>query len=183
MQNTFNKINKAIVFNSLSSARTLFNLYNQEKIRIEKEKENIEKQQLINEEETKRKIEETTEIKENKKNKRKHFSSDINLINKNYYNSSKLNEKNHNVSINETGDLMVNKKKKRGIEQLFKPLVNQIIETEFIAKIEILTQENEFLKDEKTKLKEQIIQHKELLTVKDSEIMKLKSKLNVIIIS
>ena len=185
IKKTFIEMAKINFLQKLNSAKNIFNTFIQEKLR--NEKENKKKQQINAED---RLISEENENKENKKEKAKKLKSETSLSQikkKHHYsvsNHPKLEENTHNISSNEFQDLIVNmkKKKKRGIEELFtqnEPQSNQIIETEFIAKIEILTQENDFLKEEKMKLREQIILHKETINKKDQEILKLRSRLNV----
>jgi len=55
----------------------------------------------------------------------------------------------------------------------------QIKESEFIAKIEVLSEEKFFLKNENLNLKEQIKQLKEVIVTKDNEIAKIKSNVFV----
>lgn len=93
--------------------------------------------------------------------------------------TTNLNESNSSINKNkDLLDLLTNikcKKSKGRIDDLFKiqnePVVNQILSTEYIAKIEILTEENYSLKEEKIMLKEH-------LSIKEQEIVKLRRKLN-----
>ena len=194
MKKTFNDMNRANLLMNLISARTIFYGYIQEKIRVEKE--NKKKQQQAEDVESQRKYRENEEYKEKKENikdqgnplKSDNILRDVKKkIHYSVANYPKTEENNNNISSSQIQDLLANikKKKKRAIDELYTqnvPQVNQIVETEFIAKIEILTQENDFLKEEKMKLKEQILLHKEMLNVKDQEIIKLRSRFNVFLI-
>ena len=110
----------------------------------------------------------------------KHVSSKRNLhkanTNLNDSNSSK------NKELEQLLSNIKGKKSKGRMEDLFKPQneapISSVLSSEYIAKIEILTKENDTLTFEKNKLNEEMINTKEILKKKEKELMKLRRKLN-----
>ncbi len=116
------------------------------------------------------------------------FNKVNNSVNKSHINNSNLDLSSNSFH---SKDLLKLKSNIRGkmskvyFEEILKPQ-NDIQDPEIInaykSKIEYLNQENDCLKEEKTKLKDELHHIKNILSQKDQEINRLKLKLNVFLL-